>query len=170
MKNFLFAFLLLNFIIFSASAELAVYFNRDCEKIIIDQINNAQKRTSKSRYSLLRDSQLPELIKAKQRKKLKLKLYWIFIRLIVSMATKIYRLLYQNKIDVVTVKKTEGSHMHHKFTVIDDETVINGSFNYTTNAVKFNDENITVSKDKQFASKFISEWDKLKKKKKAQIN
>lgn len=164
MKNFLLAFLLLNFIIFSASAELAVYFNRDCEKTIIDQINNAQKNIKVAVFSFTRFSIARALIKAKQRK-VKVEIILDFHQANSEYGNKIYELLYQNKIDVVTIKKAEGSHMHHKFTVIDHEIVINGSFNYTTNAVKFNDENITVSKDKQFASKFISEWDKLKKRK-----
>lgn len=39
------------------------------------------------------------------------------------------------------------ARMHHKFIVIDDELVMNGSFNWTVTAVKNNNENIVVSSD-----------------------
>lgn len=36
------------------------------------------------------------------------------------------------------------SHMHNKFCLIDDKIIINGSFNWTVQAVKFNNENIMI--------------------------
>lgn len=39
------------------------------------------------------------------------------------------------------------SHMHHKFIIIDDYVLINGSFNWTRNAVNVNKENITVQQN-----------------------
>ena len=46
---------------------------------------------------------------------------------------------------------------HHKFCVIDLETVINGSYNWTTKA-KFNEENITVSADRELAKSFAQRF------------
>lgn len=46
---------------------------------------------------------------------------------------------------------------HHKFCVIDLERVINGSYNWTTKA-KFNEENITVSTDRELAKKFAQRF------------
>jgi phosphatidylserine/phosphatidylglycerophosphate/cardiolipin synthase-like enzyme len=46
---------------------------------------------------------------------------------------------------------------HHKFCVIDLETVINGSYNWTTKA-KFNEENITVSADRELAKTFAQRF------------
>ena len=43
--------------------------------------------------------------------------------------------------------------MHHKFVVIDDEVMLNGSFNWTYTAVNNNNENIVATSDsKQIAS------------------
>ena len=39
--------------------------------------------------------------------------------------------------------------------------VITGSYNYTTNATKFNDENLLIIKDKNIAWKFTLEWQRL---------
>ena len=39
------------------------------------------------------------------------------------------------------------ARMHHKFIVIDDELIMNGSFNWTVTAVKSNNENVVVTSD-----------------------
>ena len=45
------------------------------------------------------------------------------------------------------------ARMHHKFVVIDDELLLNGSFNWTYTAVTSNNENIVATSDsKQIAS------------------
>lgn len=55
------------------------------------------------------------------------------------------------------------SRMHHKFMVIDDELVMNGSFNWTVSAVKNNNENVVVSSDatqiQSFKTEFLRLWD-----------
>lgn len=51
--------------------------------------------------------------------------------------------------------------MHNKFCVIDNETVITGSYNWTLKAQR-NDENITVTKDsREFADEFILQFQNL---------
>ena len=51
--------------------------------------------------------------------------------------------------------------MHNKFCVIDLETVINGSYNWTKKA-QYNQENITVDKSKTLAVSFAEQFIKLK--------
>lgn len=53
------------------------------------------------------------------------------------------------------------ARMHHKFIVIDDELVMNGSFNWTVSAVKYNNENVTVTTDQQMVSNFKKEFLRL---------
>lgn len=54
--------------------------------------------------------------------------------------------------------------MHNKFCVIDQETVITGSYNWTQRA-QSNDENITISKgSRELATDFIQEFQRLHKK------
>jgi hypothetical protein len=67
------------------------------------------------------------------------------------------------KIDVI--KDNNPQNMHHKVFIIDEETVITGSFNPTNNGNKGNDENILIIKDKEIANKFMEEFKKLRKKK-----
>ena len=51
--------------------------------------------------------------------------------------------------------------MHHKVFIIDNKTIITGSFNPTENANKKNDENILIIHDKSVAKKYIEEFNKL---------
>jgi hypothetical protein len=59
---------------------------------------------------------------------------------------------------------SKSETMHNKFCVIDSQTVITGSYNWTKNA-KTNDENITLTKgDVLLAADFIQEFNRLKQK------
>ena len=59
--------------------------------------------------------------------------------------------------------KTDNAvyHMHHKFAVIDGSVVIMGSFNWTSQAVKYNQENIFFYEDKNIASQYAKEFEHL---------
>lgn len=48
--------------------------------------------------------------------------------------------------------------MHHKFCIIDDLTVLTGSYNWTITANSKNRENITVTSDAVYAKEFIKEF------------
>jgi phosphatidylserine/phosphatidylglycerophosphate/cardiolipin synthase-like enzyme len=51
--------------------------------------------------------------------------------------------------------------MHHKFAVLDQSVVITGSFNWTAQAVKFNQENIIFYENKELASSYTEEYNRL---------
>lgn len=51
--------------------------------------------------------------------------------------------------------------MHHKVIVIDDRTVILGSYNFTRSAEEKNDENVLVVHDPSLAALFLLEFDRL---------
>lgn len=51
--------------------------------------------------------------------------------------------------------------MHHKFCVIDLDTVINGSYNWT-NKARYNQENITIDKSRVLAESFAKQFIRLK--------
>ena len=59
--------------------------------------------------------------------------------------------------------KTDNAiyHMHHKFAVIDSSVVIMGSCNWTSQAVKYNQENIFFYEDKNIASQYAKEFERL---------
>ncbi len=51
--------------------------------------------------------------------------------------------------------------MHHKVIIIDRQTVIFGSYNFTDNANRRNDENIVIVRDAQFAAYFVEEFETI---------
>ena len=60
--------------------------------------------------------------------------------------------------------KTDNSvkyHMHHKFAIIDNSVVITGSFNWTFQASKHNQENILFFENKEIAQQYTDEYNRL---------
>lgn len=51
---------------------------------------------------------------------------------------------------------------HHKVIIIDNTTVITGSFNFSENAVSSNDENLLIIKDPDLVSQYIAEYERMK--------
>lgn len=51
--------------------------------------------------------------------------------------------------------------MHHKFAVLDNSVVITGSFNWTSQAVKFNQENILFYENPWLAQQYTDAYNHL---------
>lgn len=51
--------------------------------------------------------------------------------------------------------------MHHKVIIVDDDTVITGSFNFSNNAVRNNDENLVIMKDRDLAAQYLAEFERV---------
>lgn len=64
-------------------------------------------------------------------------------------------------IPVVRVRAERGGIMHNKFCVIDNQVVITGSYNWSSNAEFKNDENISIIKDNTMASKYSVQFRRL---------
>nr|WP_284694902.1 phospholipase D-like domain-containing protein [Photobacterium galatheae] len=56
---------------------------------------------------------------------------------------------------------TTPYHMHHKFAIFDGTRLINGSFNWTRSASKYNQEDITLTDDRRFLTAFEQQFDAL---------
>lgn len=52
-------------------------------------------------------------------------------------------------------------HMHHKFAIFDNKSVLTGSYNWTRSAELYNHENIIISTDQKMISKFKNEFNNL---------
>ncbi len=55
-------------------------------------------------------------------------------------------------------KDKNKKNLHHKVFIIDNETIVTGSFNPTEGGDKRNDENVLIIKDKAIAEKFLKEF------------
>ena len=68
------------------------------------------------------------------------------------------------------VKGSRGGIMHNKFCVIDNQIVIQGSYNWTNKAEAKNDETIAILKDPKTATDFSVKFREIKKNSKKQLN
>lgn len=59
--------------------------------------------------------------------------------------------------------KTDGNPntMHHKVIILDSETIVTGSFNFTQSADRYNDENVLVLHDRALAAQYEQEFDRV---------
>ncbi|XP_033736395.1 mitochondrial cardiolipin hydrolase-like isoform X3 [Pecten maximus] len=59
--------------------------------------------------------------------------------------------------------RTDGSSffMHHKFVVIDEKTLINGSFNWTRQAITGNQENLLISDNPMLVKEYHKQFEHL---------
>ena len=62
---------------------------------------------------------------------------------------------------VGTPRLARGDKLHHKFAVIDNQTVITGSFNWSPSAAHTNDETLLAIHSPQLAKHFTREMDRL---------
>lgn len=64
-------------------------------------------------------------------------------------------------IPTMRIKAQKGGIMHNKFCVIDNQVVITGSYNWSSNAEFRNDENISIIRDNETASDYSVEFRRL---------
>ena len=50
--------------------------------------------------------------------------------------------------------------LHHKVIILDDSTVILGSFNFSSNATDSNDENLVIIHDAGIAGQYVTEYNR----------
>ncbi len=66
------------------------------------------------------------------------------------------------KLEGVPVRMDHNRYrMHHKVIIIDGERVIMGSYNFSRNANRSNDENILIIDNKEIAAEYLSEFKRL---------
>ncbi len=51
--------------------------------------------------------------------------------------------------------------LHHKVIIIDERTVISGSFNFSRSGARSNDENIVIIRDPTIAGLYLAEWRRI---------
>lgn len=53
------------------------------------------------------------------------------------------------------------SHMHHKFCIVDNKTLLTGSYNWTRSAAHYNQENLLITQEQEMVQAYLKEFDKL---------
>jgi len=53
------------------------------------------------------------------------------------------------------------NHMHHKFAIFDEETLLTGSYNWTRSAANYNHENLLITDALPLVAAYLSTFRKL---------
>lgn len=131
-----------------------------CRNVIIDQIQRAVNRINICVFTISDDTITNAIIDSHKRGR--------SVRLItdndksLDAGSDIERLA---KEGIAVKMDSTPNHMHHKFMVVDDNSLITGSYNWTLSAARYNHENVLLTKETSVVKSFLREfgqlWDKM---------
>ena len=127
-----------------------------CEDIIISSIGNARETIDVAIYSLTSEDISRAIMKAHKR--------GVNVRVIADFLQSQSRSSRVQELSAQGIKVKifpNGTVMHDKFAVIDNSTVITGSYNWTKGASYSNKENFIIIVDKGLARKYEDEFFRL---------
>jgi len=140
----------------SETSDIKVFFtpSTDCERNIIKAINNANKMDI-AVYSITNPAITNSLIEAHNR--------GATIRVVTDRSQAKGKGSLISKIKAAGIPVlTNHKHKieHNKFAIFDDKHIVSGSYNWTTNASKYNSENCIFfdQPDKEFTHRFEYLW------------
>lgn len=155
MKALLILLLLVCPLALDGADSIEVYFspNGGCTAAIVNALDHARQTIIVQAYSFTSTPIAKALLDAHKRG------VEIVVILDKSNRTKNYSPADFLKHEGITVL-IDAKHAiaHNKIMVVDDETVLTGSFNFTKAAEASNAENLLVIKDKELAAKYTENW------------
>ena len=128
----------------------------DCRRQLLDLLLAARVTLDISVFTIS-DDRLSDAIVAAHRRGIQVRLITDNDKAL-DQGSDIYRLIDQG-IDV-RMDNTEN-HMHHKFAIVDQRILVNGSFNWTRSATEYNQENILVTDEPKLVSAYLNEFENL---------
>ncbi|GEM_PF-625700 len=125
----------------------------DCRERVIEELEKTRENIVFMTFSFT-DAKISEVLAQKSGQNIKVK--GIFEKKQISNYSEFEYL----KANGIEVKADNNPYtMHHKVFIIDNETVITGSFNPTENANFRNDENMLIINDRKIAERYLEEFD-----------
>lgn len=128
-----------------------------CKAKIIESISQA-KTTIKVAMAYFTDKEIAdELISARQK--------GIEVNIVLSNDTTNYEIRdrLKGKVSLVIYETNGRGIMHHKFCIIDNSLLLHGSYNYTYNATKNNQESLNITDSYNLISEYSNIFDTLTK-------
>ena len=136
-----------------------VYFfpNTKNEKFLVEMLRTCVKSLDIAIFSITRDNFAKAIIEVFKR--------GIKVRVIAddecvkNYGSDVYRLAAEG----IPCKTDSNAqfHMHNKYAIIDESVIVTGSFNWTSQAINNNQENLFFYEDKQIAEQYTNEFNKL---------
>ena len=136
-----------------------IYFSPKggCTEAIVNEISHAKSEIYVQAYSFTSVSIAKALVDAHKR--------GIKVEAILDKSQKKEKYTsatFLNNSGIPTYIDSKHAIAHNKIMVIDKETVITGSFNFTKAAEEKNAENLLILKNKEMASQYLMNWSKHK--------
>lgn len=136
-----------------------IYFSPKggCTEAIVNQIDNAKSEILIQAYSFTSAPIAKALVSAHKR--------GVHVEIILDKSNKSEKYSagdFTAHMGVTTYIDSRHAIAHNKIIIIDKETVITGSFNFTKAAEEKNAENLFILKNKEFAEIYIKNWEKHK--------
>ncbi len=128
----------------------------DCAARIVDMIHQAKSTLDICVFTITYDQIARAIFEAHQR--------GVAVRVITDedksrdVGSDIDRLIREG---VPVRLESTDHHMHHKFAIFDDDTLLNGSYNWTRSAAIHNQENILITNDPSLCKEFYGEFQRL---------
>jgi phosphatidylserine/phosphatidylglycerophosphate/cardiolipin synthase-like enzyme len=136
--------------------EVEIYFspNGNCQNEIIEELEKAKNSIDLTMYTFTSKELAETLIKAKTR--------GVIVRVYLDDSMKGGKYSQAESLEYSKIPVKFDNHtglMHNKFAVIDNETVITGSYNWTKRAEEKNDENVVIIHEKEIAQLYSDKFD-----------
>lgn len=134
------------------------YFSpgEECTNAIINALKKAQKSVDICVFTIS-DDKISKEIGECYRRKIKVRILTDNEKLH-DLGSDIERL---SKMGIEIRIDNTTAHMHHKFMIVDNATLVNGSYNWTKSAALSNQENIIVSNEKALVTTFYQQFEKM---------
>jgi phosphatidylserine/phosphatidylglycerophosphate/cardiolipin synthase-like enzyme len=146
----------------SPSPVVEAVFGKDCETLLVREINRAKKEIVVAIYSMTRRNITSALADAVERG-VKVRLKYDVASADSDDMKSAIQFLKKQEVKCTGIKMSDDyARMHHKFTVIDGQRVLTGSYNYTSSATTVNYENMVLIESREIARQFAEEFERIK--------
>lgn len=128
----------------------------DCRTRLLDLMNNAREQLDICVFTIS-DNRLSDAIIAASKR-------GVNVRIITDNDKTMDRgndTAYLMEQGIAVKMDDTSNHMHHKFMVVDNKLLANGSFNWTRSATKYNQENILVTNESSLVMSYSQAFETL---------
>ena len=127
----------------------------DCRDAIVSEVRNAESEVRVMVFSFTDAALGTELILAHYRN--------VSVKVLFDVRQNLkYSQMPRLALQGIGTRTLSGKgFLHHKVWLIDNETVITGSFNPSANAIRRNEENVIIIRDRELAARYLGEFELL---------
>jgi len=127
----------------------------DCTSVLVKELLNGRESIYFMAYSFTDKSIADALIKQSGY----ITVQGVIEKQRISQPYNKFNYMREQGVNVITDKNP--ATMHHKVFIIDEKTIVTGSFNPTKSANEANDENMVIIRDKDIALEYLTEFNRV---------